>query len=757
MSTFHEVSASNGADLAELKSNMNVDYVINYNIPSDKAEAEAGFIQLVEVLTKVGLASEVRHGDNSSVLVFVKVASNQYLTSQIYRERLQDWLYGVRASAPEKDITKAFENEPVTEAERLRLVYLLITKPKNEGGAGITPKVGQWKDVISIFPLHDHSFNSTWIKAWSTKYFLDEEDLDRIRNKFGESVAFYFAFLQSYFAFQFAPAAFGVGAWLILGRYSWLYAFANSLWSVVFFEWWKKKEVDLAVQWGVRNVSRIQHARTQFQWDHEAPDPVTGELVKYYPPTKRLQTQLLQIPFALACVSVLGALYIFCFGVEIFLTEVYNGPFKSYLTFTPTIILSSILPVLSALLTKFAEVLTERENYPTNDAHVASLIRKIFVVNFVTSYTPLFLSAFVYMPFGNLMTPYLHIFTTTARKFCTEKSITTQEFHINPDRLKSQMVYFAVTAQIVNVALEFVVPYVKQIVFKKVERAQAKRAASQDDKSTQDVPEEHKFLQRVRDEAKLGVYDVAVDYREMVVQFGYLSLFSSIWPLTPLSFLVNNWIELRSDAMKIAMSCQRPIPWRADSIGPWLNALGFLSWAGSLVSSALVFLFSGENEGPRGDPSNVNAVGLLVTVLLAEHIYLGIQFVVRYALSQMDSPGLQKERKERFAMRKQLLEETLGPDAMESAVPPTSKTGEKITLIALEEEARRLSTGGGGTPEQMFWLRQQGMDETIAIGRKLISQAKPQKNWESAVQATFETVEEAVVDELLSSILKLTD
>ncbi|RYC58849.1 hypothetical protein CHU98_g7370 [Xylaria longipes] len=717
MSTLHELSASGGANLAELKSNMNVDYVISYNVPSDKAEAEAGFIQLIEVLTKVGLASEVRHGDNSSVLVFVKVASKQYLASQIYRERLQDWLYSVRINAPEKDITKAFENEPVTEAERLRLVYLLITKPKNEGGAGITPNVGLWKDVTSIFPLHDHSFNSAWIKAWSTKYFLDEVDLDHIRNKFGESVAFYFAFLQSYFAFQFVPAAFGVAAWLILGRYSWLYAFANSLWSVVFFEWWKKKEVDLAVQWGVRNVSRIQHARTQFQWDLEAPDPVTGELVKHYPPTKRVKTQLLQIPFALACVLVLGALYLFCFGVEIFLTQVYNGPFKSYLV--------------------------QRENYPTSDAHTASLIRKIFILNFITSYTPLFLSAFVYMPFGNLMMPYLNIFTTTARKFYQDKSVTTQEFRINPDRLKSQMVYFAVTAQIVNVALEFVVPYVKQVAFRKVERAQAKRAASQDGKNIQDVPEERKFLQRVRDEAKLGVYDVAVDYREMVVQFGYLSLFSCIWPLTPLSFLVNNWFELRSDAMKIAMSCQRPIPWRSDSIGPWLNALGFLSWAGSLVSSALVFLFSGESEGPGGDPSNVNVVGLLVTILLSEHLYMGIQFIVRYVLRQMDSPGLQKERKERFAMRKQFLEETLGPDAMETAVPPTSKTGEKITLLALEDEARKLSTGGGGSPEQMFWLRQQGMDETIAIGRKLISQAKPQKNWESTMKTTLETVEEA--------------
>ncbi|KAI8632158.1 DUF590-domain-containing protein [Xylariaceae sp. FL1651] len=727
MTDLKTLYASDGESLAELKTNMNVDYVIHYKIASDKAQAEAGFTQLIEALTKVGLASEVRNGDESSVLVFVKVASNEYLASQIYRERVQDWLYGVRATAPEKNISKAFENEPVTEAERLRLVYLLITKPKNEGGAGITPRTGQWRQVASIFPLHDHAFNQSWIKAWSTKYVLDDEDFDQIRNKFGESVAFYFAFLQTYFAFQLFPAAFGFAAWLILGRYSWLYAIVNSLWSVVFFEWWKKKEVDLAVQWGVRGVSRIQHPRTQFQWDHEAPDPVTGELVKYYPPTKRLQTQLLQVPFALVCVLILGTLYIFCFGIEIFLTQVYNGPFKSYLAFTPTIILSSVLPVLSTILGKFAETLTDRENYATNDAHQAALIRKIFIINFITSYTPLFLSAFVYMPFGNLMTPYLNVFTTTAQKFASEKSITTQEFHIDPNRLKTQMIYFAVTAQIVNIALEFVVPYVKRVASKEVAKVQSKRA-NQEKNSAQDIPEERAFLQRVRDEAELGVYDVAVDYREMVVQFGYLSLFSAIWPLTPLSFLANNWIELRSDAMKIATGSQRPIPWRSDSIGPWLNALGFLSWTGSLVSSAIVFLFSGDGEGPGGDPSKVNVVGLLVTVLFAEHFYIGTQFIVRYVLSQMDSPGLQKERAERFAMRRQFLEETLRPDAMEASVPPTPQAGEKITHAALEEEARSISTGNGGTPDKLFWLRQQGMDETIQIGRKLISQANSRRD-----------------------------
>jgi anoctamin-10 len=234
-------------------------------------------------------------------------------------------------------VDKVFEEEPISDAERLRLVYLLLTNPKNDGGAGITPKVGQWKYVESIFPLHNHAFNIQWIKQWSTKYVLKEEDIDQIRDKFGEKIAFYFAFLQSYFTFLLFPAAFGFGAWLVLGQYSWFYAMVNSLWSVIFFEYWKKKEVDLAVQWGVRGVSRIQHPRPEYKWDHEAEDPVTGEPIKVYSTQKRLQTQLLQVPFALTCALILGALYVSCFSIEIFLSEVYNGPFKSYLVRLPPI------------------------------------------------------------------------------------------------------------------------------------------------------------------------------------------------------------------------------------------------------------------------------------------------------------------------------------------------------------------------------------------------------------------------------------
>ncbi|KAJ1331747.1 hypothetical protein MN608_05209 [Microdochium nivale] len=722
MSSLTSLYASKG-DSPGLNTNMGVDYAIHFSIPKDpkeRAEAEASFTQLVEDLTKIGLATEVRDGHDSSLLIFVKVASEQYLSTQIYRERVQDWLYGVRAAAPDKDVTAAFKGEPISDAERLRLVYLLITRPKNDGGAGITPGSGRWSRVVSIFPLHDHAFNKRWIKEWSSKYVLTEQELNDIRDRFGEKVAFYFAFLQSYFNFLVALAGFGFASWLILGRYSFLYAVVNSIWTLVFFEWWKQKEVDLAVQWGVRGVHKIQHPRSDFKWDHETADPVTGEAVKVYSPINRFKTQLLQIPFAAGCLVILGAVYLFCLSVEIFISQIYDGPFKTYLVFTPTLILTGVLPLLSTILGNFAEKLTDAENYETEDAHNAALVQKLFFINFITSYTPLFLTAFVYMPFGNLLAPYLDIFRVTAEAVSAKGAITTQSFEINKDRLKNQIVYFTVTAQVVNFLLETIVPIIKRKATQQVEKVTSKEVAAKDPEG------EHTFLERVRYEASLGCYDVTSDLREMVVQFGYLSLFSCIWPLAPLSFLINNWIELRSDAMKIAVSSQRPIPWRADSIGPWLNSLGFLSWLGSIVSSAIVFLFNNETEGPGGEPWGIKLWGLLLSILLSEHIYLALQFVVRHVLSQIESPGLQKEKAERFGMRRRMLKESIGEDVTKKPTPPTVKSGEKITRQALEEEAREMSVKGS-SPEQAFWHRQQGLDESVQVGRHIFAQQSSNK------------------------------
>ena len=96
----------------------------------------------------------------------------------------------MRAAEPAKETQDTVSGQSLTEAERFRIIHHLITSPTDEGGAGITPKEGRWKNVESIFPLHDHAFNKGWIKKWSTVTFLKVEDLDEIRDRFGEKVSY---------------------------------------------------------------------------------------------------------------------------------------------------------------------------------------------------------------------------------------------------------------------------------------------------------------------------------------------------------------------------------------------------------------------------------------------------------------------------------------------------------------------------------------------------------------------------------------
>ncbi|KAI9859967.1 MAG: hypothetical protein M1824_003555 [Vezdaea acicularis] len=703
------------------QSNFDVDFVLSYRFPNeDKVKAQAQFEKLVHQLASVGLATEVRSGEDCSLLLFVKAASQRHLFTEVYRSRIKDWLHGLRTAAPDKETQQSLSNEPLTDAERLRIIYLLITGPKEDGGAGITPKQGEWKNVESLFALHDHKYNKEWITRWSKSWYLTEEDLQSIRDRFGEKIAFYFAFLQSYFSFLLFPAIFGASAYFLLGSFSPIYAVINCLWCIVFTEYWKRQEVDYAVRWGVKGVSDIQTMRAEFQYEKEIKDPVTGEIIRTFPATKRLARQLLQIPFTVLASALLGSLIATCFGIEIFISEVYDGPFKGILVFLPTGILTTCIPIFSSMLTGFANRLTEFENYETNDSYDAAMTQKIFVLNFITSYVGIFLTAFVYVPFGSLIVPYLDIFSVTVRPFANnEKELTAPKvgFQINPDRLRKQVIYFTVTAQVVNLLMEVVVPYLKRRGFQKYNKMKTKRAAKNGGISTSaalnDLPEEKDFLKIVRNEATLD--------------FGYLSLFSVVWPLTAVSFIVNNWIELRSDAVKITVEMQRPTPWRADTIGPWLDTLGFLTWLGSITSAALVYLFSGDGLGPGGSPWDIKAWGLLLTIFFSEHIYFIVRLAVRGGLSKIESQGHQKQRAERFAVRKRYLDETLGDEASRMA-PSAGKLGEKVDRSSLEEDARQTSSY---SDKDRFWARQRGWEETASVGKSIIQKATPSEDKKS--------------------------
>lgn len=63
--------------------------------------------------------------------------------------------------------------------------------------------------------------------------------------------------------------------------------------------------------------------------------------------------------------------------------------------------------------------------------------------------------------------------------------------------------------------------------------------------------------------------DLYDDYLEIVVQFGYITFLSTLFPLAAFFSLLNNILEIRTDAFKLCMLYQRPFSQRVKDIGHW--------------------------------------------------------------------------------------------------------------------------------------------------------------------------------------------
>ena len=64
-------------------------------------------------------------------------------------------------------------------------------------------------------------------------------------------------------------------------------------------------------------------------------------------------------------------------------------------------------------------------------------------------------------------------------------------------------------------------------------------------------------------ELALDPYEDFDDYLEMVIQFGYITLFASAFPLAAALSLASNVLELGSDLFKLSFLCRRPPAVRA--------------------------------------------------------------------------------------------------------------------------------------------------------------------------------------------------
>nr|XP_021153509.1 anoctamin-10 isoform X2 [Columba livia] len=121
-----------------------------------------------------------------------------------------------------------------------------------------------------------------------------------------------------------------------------------------------------------------------------------------------------------------------------------------------------------------------------------------------------------------------------------------------------------------------------------------------------------------------GTFD---DYLELFLQFGYVSLFSCVYPLAAVFAVLNNITEIYSDALKMCRVYKRPFSEPTANIGVWQLAFETMSVI-SVVTNCILIGMSPQVNALFPD----SKMDLMLTVALVEHLLLAIKFIMAFVI-----------------------------------------------------------------------------------------------------------------------------
>ncbi|KGU15070.1 hypothetical protein MEQ_00722 [Candida albicans P87] len=691
------------------------DYYISVNYPttdngSPTPQAEKSLKTLIDLLYDKGFAAQIRPGDLDHLLVFVKLSSYKF-SEEAEKDLIKNYEFGVTGK---DDVL----------ASKLRIIYQYLTYPQSVGGCGITPNSGDWKFVTSIVPI-TNAFNETTLVE-DLKINVTQPNLSTatIKKTYGVEVALYFEYIKHYTFWLLLLSIIGlVSHFRKDKRFSLTFAFINLLWGVLFLASWHRREQHLVNVWGVQNSHLIEEHNSELAKVNERYEEKSTYFHANNTNGFRFLKQLAFIPIALVFVGVLISYQLSCFCIEIFLTDIYDGPGKSLLTLLPTVLISVFVPILTIVYNAVTDIIIKWENHDNQYSKNNSILVKTFVLNFLTGYVPLIITSFIYLPFAHLVQPHLGDIKTTIATYAGENRFYTkyllklksqEEFKINQGRLDAQFFYFIVTNQVIQLVLKYILPLGLRFVFNFIETKIQKKPQLQ---TKDDNPDESIWLHNVRLSLKLPEYNVDDDFRGLVLQFGYLIMFGPVWPLAPLVCIIFNLIFFKLDNFKLLNGkyFKPPVPRRVDSIHPWNLALFLLAWIGSIISPVVTAFYRHGTAPPKSmgqfalDKASVHvssSVFLVLLMFVSEHGFLILSYLL-FEFSSLFKSQVEWENdfvdndiklrhdyysgkvKPTYKVHSDELWEKFTPQStLNFTVPkPTAETDDKVEKIASTEDA----------------------------------------------------------------------
>ncbi|KAI5105450.1 hypothetical protein C0J45_5122, partial [Silurus meridionalis] len=470
--------------------------------------------------------------------------------------------------------------------------------------------------IQDVFPLCDEKKLKALGKEWYLKKSLWGQPLDTINDYFGCSIAFYFSFLDFYTWALVPPAILGFlitfflpgtpptdepkaenstsGPGLLsadddhLSVSSHMVQAAFSMvWSTVFMELWKRRSAALSYRWGTLTLTEhFQDPRPGFQGEVGI-NPVTGRREPLFPDWKRqMRVGLVSIPvvglfLGLVVLGMVGFYY--CESITASIHKTSGSIITATLSYLPSIIHIVYTNMLGNAYRTVALKLTEWENHREESAFQTHHTTKVLVFTFFNNFAVLF-----------------HI------------AIFKQDLHLLRKRLSSLLIL----SQVVNQFTEVVVPFVVDRFY----------SSSQKELKEDDPAADH-----MQAEGSLPPFPgLFLEYIELLVQFGYLSLFSCVYPLTAVLLLINNITEIRGDAFKICRLFRKPFSPPEASIGVWQAAFEVLAFFSVMTNCWLLFL------APRikayTQDVGLNPSTVLVFFIMVEHVLIVVKMILAFVI-----------------------------------------------------------------------------------------------------------------------------
>ncbi|UJR10628.1 hypothetical protein I4U23_014825 [Adineta vaga] len=524
------------------------------------------------------------------------------------------------------------DNELRYEPVSTRAVSNMVgRKIKRSSRPGIDRLIAK-KAYDACFPLHeplrDEEFRSPadlndrekLQKHWATmRKCLKFQPLSLIRSYMGEKVTFYFALTGFYNQMLMPPSIVGLiifiyGAATVLsdeptsdicGSYGsntymcprcdkvcpfWKlsdscvyskisYVFDNaatvifavfmSLWARWFVEFWQRRQAVLRYEWDSMDFEEhLEPIRPDF----ERKSAIIGENIEepYISTRKRVPFFLLSIAVVLITILIVCGTI---FGTIVYRVQMdyilKNTSVKTYssiiITVTSAIINLICSLILSQLYYWLAGKITDLELHKYQSKYDDSLTIKIYLFQFVNFYSSLFYIAFFKGRFLEYPSKYGEQGPSDFTEQCDPAGC-----------LVELSIQFVTSKQIVNNIVEFCFAMHRTCL----------RICSRRKEDQKQWEEDHDLI----DFNSTVLID---EYLELVIQFGFVTLFVVAFPLAPLLALINNLIELRLDAWKLLSKYKRPIPYKASDIGIWSDIISAISYL-AVLTNAIVIAWTSE-------------------------------------------------------------------------------------------------------------------------------------------------------------------